>query len=195
MAKFKLIYDVPRDAPQYLGSAEDVAADDAAINAALPNAVPGTIITTAGYHNMKQKQADGTWARLDYESSPNGWVNPSDATATADDILSGKTAYIADGTKATGTIEEKTSSDITTEDNAVTVPAGYYAEAAEIVVGTAKSAQTYTPTTADQTIAAGQYLSGAQTVKGDANLVAGNIKKDAMIFGVTGTYEGEEPGE
>lgn len=53
-----------------------------------------------------------------------------------------------------------------------------------------KSAQTYTPTTSDQTIAAGQYLSGAQTVKGDANLVAGNIKKDVTIFGTTGSYEG-----
>ena len=53
-----------------------------------------------------------------------------------------------------------------------------------------KSAQTYTPTTADQTIAAGSYLAGAQTVKGDANLVAGNIKKDVTIFGVTGSHEG-----
>ena len=53
-----------------------------------------------------------------------------------------------------------------------------------------KAAQTYTPTTADQTIAAGQYLAGAQTVKGDANLVAGNIKKDVTIFGVTGSHEG-----
>ena len=46
------------------------------------------------------------------------------------------------------------------------------------------------PGTADQTIAAGQYLSGAQTIKGDANLVAGNIKSGVSIFGVAGTYEG-----
>ena len=49
-----------------------------------------------------------------------------------------------------------------------------------------KSAATYTPTTSDQTIAADQYLSGAQTVKGDANLVAGNIKQGVSIFGVSG---------
>ena len=55
---------------------------------------------------------------------------------------------------------------------------------------TQKAAATYTPTTSDQTIAANQYLSGAQTVKGDANLVAGNIKKDVQLFGVTGSYEG-----
>ena len=50
-----------------------------------------------------------------------------------------------------------------------------------------KSAATYTPGTADQTIASGQYLSGAQTVKGDANLVAGNIKSGVQIFGVSGS--------
>ena len=51
---------------------------------------------------------------------------------------------------------------------------------------TSKSEATYTPTTSDQTIAAGQYLSGAQTVKGDANLVAGNIMSGVTIFGVQG---------
>jgi hypothetical protein len=52
---------------------------------------------------------------------------------------------------------------------------------------TTKAAATYMPTTSDQTIAADQYLSGAQTVKGDANLVASNILKDVSIFGVVGT--------
>ena len=55
---------------------------------------------------------------------------------------------------------------------------------------TKKSAATYTPKTSDQSIAASQYLSGAQTIKGDANLVAGNIKSGVSIFGVTGTYAG-----
>ena len=55
---------------------------------------------------------------------------------------------------------------------------------------TKKSAATYTPGTSDQNIASGQYLSGAQTIKGNANLVAGNIKSGVSIFGVTGTYAG-----
>ena len=38
-----------------------------------------------------------------------------------------------------------------------------------------KAAQTYTPGTASQTVPGGVYLSGDQTVAGDANLVAGNI--------------------
>ena len=50
-----------------------------------------------------------------------------------------------------------------------------------------KAAETITPTTSDQTIAANQYLSGAQTIKGDANLVAGNILSGVSIFGVTGS--------
>ena len=52
---------------------------------------------------------------------------------------------------------------------------------------TSKSAQTYTPTTSNQTIASGQYLSGTQTISGDANLVAGNIRSGVSIFGVNGS--------
>jgi len=51
-----------------------------------------------------------------------------------------------------------------------------------------RSATTYTPGTSNQTIASGQYLSGAQTIKGDANLVAANIAKGKSIFGISGTY-------
>lgn len=84
-------------------------------------------------------------------------ASTGDATATAGDILAGKTAYIATG-KAEGLIPTK-------------------------------SARTYTPGAADQTIAAGQYLGGTQTIKGDANLTSVNIKKGVSIFGVTGAME------
>ncbi|MDO4295005.1 MAG: hypothetical protein Q4D90_02465 [bacterium] len=56
-----------------------------------------------------------------------------------------------------------------------------------------KAAATYTPRSTAQTIAAGQYLAGAQTIAGDANLIAANIKKGVTIFGVTGTWEGYVP--
>lgn len=55
---------------------------------------------------------------------------------------------------------------------------------------TKKSAATYTPGTSDQSIASGQYLSGAQTIKGDSNLTAGNIRNGVKIFNVTGSYAG-----
>ena len=50
-----------------------------------------------------------------------------------------------------------------------------------------QSAQTITPSTTNQTIASGKYLTGVQTIKGDANLVASNIISGKSIFGVVGT--------
>ena len=82
---------------------------------------------------------------------------PNDATAVAADILSGKTAYSG---------------------NPMALVTGAI---------TSKTAATYTPTTSNQTIAAGQYLSGAQTILGDADLIAGNIKSGISIFGVNGS--------
>lgn len=55
---------------------------------------------------------------------------------------------------------------------------------------TTKAAATITPSTSNQTIASGTYLTGTQTIAGDADLVAGNIKSGVNIFGVTGTYSG-----
>ena len=49
-----------------------------------------------------------------------------------------------------------------------------------------KSAATYTPTTFSQSVPAGNYLSGAQTILGDSDLVAANIKSGVNIFGVVG---------
>lgn len=52
-----------------------------------------------------------------------------------------------------------------------------------------KGAQTYTPTTTDQTISSGRWLTGAQTIKGDTNLISSNIKSGVSIFGVSGTAQ------
>lgn len=66
----------------------------------------------------------------------------------------------------------------------------------EKVTGTilSKSEKIWIPTTVDQTIAAGNYLAGTQTIKGDANLKPENIKEGISIFGVTGTHKGVPPG-
>ena len=55
---------------------------------------------------------------------------------------------------------------------------------------TTKAAATITPGTTNQTIASGTYLTGTQTISGDSNLVAGNIKSGVSIFGVNGSYTG-----
>ncbi len=49
-----------------------------------------------------------------------------------------------------------------------------------------KSAATITPGTTNQVISAGQYLTGDQTITGDADLISTNIKAGANIFGVAG---------
>lgn len=54
---------------------------------------------------------------------------------------------------------------------------------------TVQAAKTWTPGTSNQTLASGRYLTGTQTIKGDANLKAANIVKGVSIFGVTGTAE------
>ena len=54
-----------------------------------------------------------------------------------------------------------------------------------------KSAQTYTPGTNAQTIAAGQYLSGVQTISGDANFVPANIAAGTTIWGQVGTFSSD----
>lgn len=66
-------------------------------------------------------------------------------------------------------------------------------ESGEIVNGSmpTRSAQTITPGINNQTIAAGQYLSGAQTVLGDSDLQASNIRSGVSIFNVAGAFTGE----
>lgn len=59
---------------------------------------------------------------------------------------------------------------------------------------TTRGAATITPGTSDLTIASGVYLSGNQTIKGDANLIADNIKSGVSIFGVAGSFEGSGGG-
>lgn len=75
-----------------------------------------------------------------------------------------------------------------------TIPAGFHNGSGKVTQDIpTKGAQTYTPGTANQTIAAGQYLTGPQTIKGDPNLIPANIKKGVSIMGITGTYNGPVP--
>lgn len=125
-------------------------------------------------------------------------IDTSDATATAADLLSGKTAYGVSG-KITGSmpgVEAATPAITVSSGGLITATAnqsaGYVAKSTKSATRQldVQGAQTITPGTSDKTIPSDRYLTGTQTIRGDANLVAGNIKSGVSIFGVGGTYEG-----
>lgn len=66
------------------------------------------------------------------------------------------------------------------------------AKIASITTEPVLQSKTVTPGASSQTVDADDGYDGLDevTVTGDADLVAGNIKKDVEIFGVTGTFEG-----
>lgn len=122
-------------------------------------------------------------------------LDTGDATATAADLLAGKTAYGTSG-KLSGnmaTVEVGTPEITVSSAGLITASleqsAGYCAGGTQSTTKqlSTKAAQVYAPGTSAQTIAAGQYLTGAQTIQGDSSLVAGNIKSGVSIFGVAGT--------
>jgi len=144
-------------------------------------------------------------------------------TALASHVLSPYTFTNSTGVQLTGTIPSKAGATITPGTSAQTLAAGQYLSGTQTIAnlgGTATAGQvlatvtfssnnagravqgtipsrgaaTITPSTSQQVITAGQFLSGAQTIPGASTLVAGNIKKGISIFGVTGTWEGWVPG-
>lgn len=111
----------------------------------------------------------------------------ANGSATGPTSLSGSSATVTTGTN-TITL---TKTNITTTP---TVSAGYVSSATASTATvaltasvTTKAAATITPGTTDQTIASGTYLTGTQTIAGDADLIGSNILSTANIFGVQGT--------
>ena len=116
-------------------------------------------------------------------------VVPS-GTATAPSSISGTSATVSTGTN-TLTLS-KTVSVTPNVSTAGYISSGTSGNSSVSLTAsvTTKGTATITPTTSNQTINSGTYLTGTQTISGDANLVAGNIKSGTTIFGVTGTYTG-----
>ena len=140
-----------------------------------------TITPDSGYDALSQ-------VAITVNAMPTG-------TATAPTSISGTSATVSTGTN-TLTLSKTVSVTprITTAGYISSGTAGNSSVSLTASV-TTKAAATITPTTTNQTISSGTYLTGTQTISGDANLVAGNIKSGTTIFGVTGTYSGGGGGD
>ena len=142
----------------------------------------GSYTIPKGYH-------DGTGKVTANSLASQTKVDSGKTAITASQVLTGYQGWV-NGSKISGTMANNGSVSKTLSINgSYTIPAGYHDGTGKVTQSiTTKAAATYTPGTSNQTIASGQYLSGAQTIKGDSNLIASNIKTGTSIFGVTGTY-------
>ena len=140
--------------------------------------------------------------------TPSGTKNITDTSLT--DVSLSQYAQVSDGNLVaenikkdvsilgiTGTLEATTPVSGTlqiTSNGTFDVSDKQYAEVN--VAARLSNPKTVVPSAASQTVLPDQGDDGLSqvTVSGDANLVAGNIKKDVSIFGVTGTLESSSGG-
>ena len=111
----------------------------------------------------------------------------ANGSATAPATISGSSATVSTGTN---TLTLTKSVSVTPTVTAGYISSGTAGNSSVSLTAsvTTKAAATITPGTSNQTIAAGTYLTGAQTISGDADLTAANIKTGVQIFNVTGSY-------
>ena len=110
----------------------------------------------------------------------------ANGSATAPASITGTSATVSTGTN-TLTLTKTVS--VTPSVTAGYISSGTAGNASVSLTAsvTTKAAATITPGTTNQTIASGTYLTGTQTISGDADLVASNIISTANIFGVQGS--------
>ena len=146
-------------------------------------------IATKTSANLSASGATVTAAAGYYAEAASKSVASGSATTPATSITATPTITISSGGLITASVSASQS--VTP-----TVSAGYVSSGTAGTVSvsgsdteqmTVQAATTWTPTTSNQTIAAGTYLTGAQTISGDSNLQAQYIKSGVSIFGVAGS--------
>ena len=187
------------------GGSSQIVADD--FPTAIANILSGPARTSA---DLEVSGATVTAPAGVYSSDASKSVASGSATTPATTISSSPTISVS----SAGLI---TASNSKTQSVTPTVSAGYVSSgtAGTITVSgsntsqlTTQAAQTKYPSTSDQTISSGRYLTGTQTFKAvvlSNTLTAENIKKDVVvtvgdssnasrITSITGTYEGSGGG-
>lgn len=132
-------------------------------------------------------------------------IDTADATATASDIITGKTAY-AKGNKITGSMTSLTDSNMDINvgiDGLITAEANnidrtpHFLEGRQMIFKQhqlpTSQGGAFTPGTRPITAATGgSFVKNNVTIAGNSNLIPANIKRSVYIFGVQGTLEGIE---
>lgn len=124
----------------------------------------------------------------------NGYMLTTGCTATAADIKEGKTAYIR-GQLVAGTMKDIDTTNATATE--ADILKGYTAYVnGQLITGTIPTYNgltTIVPSAADYKISKGVYIVDDLVIKGEPNLITGNIKRGVTLFGVNGSYYIEEP--
>lgn len=162
--------------------------------AAMPTMTLPTSAASSATSGYTSKATIGRSTSAQYINIPPGYNSAgayyvisavANGSATAPSSISGTSATVSTGTN-TLTLTKTVS--VTPSVTAGYVSSGTAGNSSVSLTAsvTTKAAATITPGTTNQTISSGTYLTGTQTIVGDANLVSSNIVSGKSIFGVSG---------